>query len=647
MKNYFNAACLAVSILLISACEQQADQVVSTEINKFADESIASIYEAQDKRDTKTLLSFFDHETPKYREEAANAFGSVQDTSAISQLSLLLGDKNARVRKAAAYALGQSGDSSAVIPLSRALSGEDSLIVRKEMIEALGKVIPMTNLIALQNTLSKEDLEKEGLAWGLYRAGLRNVHDQLSVDMAIGFLYKTNSYNTRLGAAHFLSRTRNLTLNGKEEAIIETALYDPSENIRMACALALRNAPTPSSLEALSENLILDQDYRVRINAVRALGAFDYKDISTALMPALEDSNINVAITAAGIIANKAPKQDIALIMQSASKAENPRVKSSLLSTAIKLSDDKTEVVEKVKGLYEQTEDSYYKASMLTALGETPTAYEFVITKTFSEEHAAISTAGINSLVAMRTMDDFPAELESAFADVFKQALETGDIAMVAVVSSLLMNPDFDFKTTYQDFEFLKVAKSKLSLPKDNEALQVLNKTIAYFEGTELPETKNEYNHPIDWALVKSLPKDKKVILKTEKGDITLRLLVEKAPGSVANFVTMASNGYFNGKNFHRVVPNFVIQGGCNRGDGYGGEDYSIRSEFANLKYQEGSVGMASAGKDTEGTQWFITHSPTPHLDGRYTIFAQVSDGMEVVHKMEVGDKIVSIDLEE
>ena len=238
--------------------------------------------------------------------------------------------------------------------------------------------------------------------------------------------------------------------------------------------------------------------------------------------------------------------------------------------------------------------------------------------------------------------------MKSAFADVFKQALETGDIALVAIVSSLLMNPDFDFKNEYDGFEFLDVAKSKLSLPKDNEALQVLNKAIAYFNGEEgLPETKNEYNHPIDWALVKSLGRDQNVIIKTDKGEVVLRLLVNKAPGSVANFVKLATDGYFNGKNFHRVVPNFVIQGGCNRGDGYGGEDYSIRSDFANLRYQEGSVGMASAGKDTEGTQWFITHSPTPHLDGRYTIFAQVAKGMDVVHSIEVGDKILSVDLAE
>jgi cyclophilin family peptidyl-prolyl cis-trans isomerase len=92
-------------------------------------------------------------------------------------------------------------------------------------------------------------------------------------------------------------------------------------------------------------------------------------------------------------------------------------------------------------------------------------------------------------------------------------------------------------------------------------------------------------------------------------------------------------------------VPNFVIQGGCNRGDGWGSEDYSIRSEFSARHYTEGSVGMASAGKDTEGTQWFIAHSPTLHLDGRYTIFAVTVSGLDVVHKIEVGDKIISVTL--
>jgi cyclophilin family peptidyl-prolyl cis-trans isomerase len=90
-----------------------------------------------------------------------------------------------------------------------------------------------------------------------------------------------------------------------------------------------------------------------------------------------------------------------------------------------------------------------------------------------------------------------------------------------------------------------------------------------------------------------------------------------------------------------------VALGGCPRGDGYGSTDYSIRSEFAPLRYQVGSVGLASAGKDTESCQWFITHVPTPHLDGRYTIFAQVTKGMEVVNRLEIGDEIQRVRLVE
>ena len=127
---------------------------------------------------------------------------------------------------------------------------------------------------------------------------------------------------------------------------------------------------------------------------------------------------------------------------------------------------------------------------------------------------------------------------------------------------------------------------------------------------------------------------------------MVIRLLVNEAPGSVANFVALAGQNYFDNKVFHRVVPNFVVQTGCNRGDGWGSEDYSIRSEFSPRLYRTGSVGMASAGKDTEGTQWFITHSPTPHLDGRYTIFAEVIEGMRVLNFIQVGDKITDVVVE-
>ncbi|MDQ2656972.1 MAG: peptidylprolyl isomerase [Bacteroidota bacterium] len=142
------------------------------------------------------------------------------------------------------------------------------------------------------------------------------------------------------------------------------------------------------------------------------------------------------------------------------------------------------------------------------------------------------------------------------------------------------------------------------------------------------------------------MPDGQLATIKTSRGHIVVRLLVNEAPGSVANFVALALQDYFDNKYVHRVVPNFVIQTGCKRGDGWGSEDYSIRSEFAPTLFGTGSMGMASAGKDTEGTQWFITHSPTPHLDGRYTLFAEVVEGMAVVNLLQIGDKITDVEVE-
>jgi len=133
----------------------------------------------------------------------------------------------------------------------------------------------------------------------------------------------------------------------------------------------------------------------------------------------------------------------------------------------------------------------------------------------------------------------------------------------------------------------------------------------------------------------------------TTKGPFTIELLPEEAPLNVDNFVQLAKRGYFNGIMFHRVVPNFVIQGGDPRGDGNGGPGYSIRCEINEVPYDRGTVGMALSGKDTGGSQWFVTHAPQPHLDGGYTVFGKVISGMEVVDNIVRGDVIRSIAVKE
>jgi cyclophilin family peptidyl-prolyl cis-trans isomerase len=132
------------------------------------------------------------------------------------------------------------------------------------------------------------------------------------------------------------------------------------------------------------------------------------------------------------------------------------------------------------------------------------------------------------------------------------------------------------------------------------------------------------------------------------RGTIDLQLLTADAPLTAWNFAELAKKKYFDGTTFMRVVPNFVVQSGDPRNDQNGGPGYSIRDEINLQKYTRGAVGMALSGPDTGGSQYFITHSPQPHLDGGYTIFARVLDGMTaVVDQTERGDLVQTITIDE
>jgi cyclophilin family peptidyl-prolyl cis-trans isomerase len=134
--------------------------------------------------------------------------------------------------------------------------------------------------------------------------------------------------------------------------------------------------------------------------------------------------------------------------------------------------------------------------------------------------------------------------------------------------------------------------------------------------------------------------------IETERGTIVVDLLGDDAPRTVASFVHLARTNFYKGLVFHRVVPDFVIQGGDPRGDGYGGASYTLRCEYNQRRFGPGAVGMALAGKDTGSSQFFITHSAQPHLDGRYTVFGQVVEGMDVVEAIQKGDVIRNVKIE-
>ncbi len=141
-----------------------------------------------------------------------------------------------------------------------------------------------------------------------------------------------------------------------------------------------------------------------------------------------------------------------------------------------------------------------------------------------------------------------------------------------------------------------------------------------------------------------------KATMVTERGTMIIELYDDDAPGTVANFVKLAKSGFYNGLTFHRVIPDFVVQGGCPRGDGTGGPGYRIDCETDGKKqfHDRGVLSMAHAGRNTGGSQFFICHNRrnTAHLDRKHTVFGKVIENVDVIDDIRQGDKIVSIEIE-
>jgi peptidyl-prolyl cis-trans isomerase B (cyclophilin B) len=137
--------------------------------------------------------------------------------------------------------------------------------------------------------------------------------------------------------------------------------------------------------------------------------------------------------------------------------------------------------------------------------------------------------------------------------------------------------------------------------------------------------------------------------IETEKGTIEAKLYAEHAPKTVNNFVSLARDGFYDGLIFHRVIPNFMVQGGDPDGNGHGGPGYQFEDEVRDnpLKHEIGSLSMANAGPNTNGSQFFITHAPQPHLNGRHTVFGKVMDGQDVVDAIAQGDTMQKVTITE
>ncbi|MEQ1507255.1 MAG: peptidylprolyl isomerase, partial [Myxococcota bacterium] len=153
--------------------------------------------------------------------------------------------------------------------------------------------------------------------------------------------------------------------------------------------------------------------------------------------------------------------------------------------------------------------------------------------------------------------------------------------------------------------------------------------------------------NPLDGPpAIAELARIRGAVVETSEGVFRIALDPDEAPLAVANFAQLAESGFFDGRVFHRVIPGFVAQTGCPRGDGWGGPGYTIPDEVSAEPYDAGAVGMARSDRDTGGSQWFVTTGPQPHLVGEYTRFGEVTDGLYVVKRLSPGSRLIHVAIE-
>lgn len=629
------------------------------------------IHNMQDHSQLDSLYLYFRNPDPTYRYLAATAFGSIDTigksneiAAAIDSLAVLLKDEVAEVRAAAAYALGQLGNAKAEPLLLQAFERTDTVGNYKKsnraILEAVGKCGTLENLKLLSTITTyrpQDTLLLEGQAYGIYRFLLRDIVAPEGTDRMV-YLASNTAYpeSVRYVAANYLARAKNLQIDSlAAEPLIQAINGEKNPDIRMALAIGIGKARTSTAMNALLQLYNREEDYRVRCNILRALSNFSYAQVQATAIRAVHDPRIHVAMTGARYLLESGIAEDATAYWRMAKDTLPWQVQLELYTAALRhipntQGDYRDAMNTELRRRYAQAISPYHKAAILKALSEWGWNFRFIQREGFAAKHPAVRSAAVEALASISAPQNYNRQFGTSravtkeIAIYLKQAMQSGDPGMMAVAAGALRIPARNFKAQLDSVGFLQTALTKLELPKEIETYNEIQQTIDFFNGKKTEPRKPEYNHPIDWETFNSLSLEPKAILRTKRGDITIRLLSDIAPGSVVNFVKLAKEGFYDGKTFHRVVSNFVIQGGCPRGDGYGSLDYSIRSELPPVYYdREGYVGMASAGLHTEGTQFFITHSPTPHLDGKYTIFGRVTDGMNVVHDISIGDVIEKV----
>ncbi|HEX4899890.1 MAG TPA: peptidylprolyl isomerase [Pyrinomonadaceae bacterium] len=669
--------------------------------------ALLQIIRAEDERRWDGVLSgLMSHANPAVRGRAALAAGRIgNELAVLALISLMQNDKDRRVRSLAAFALGEVESPKAVAALTSELSKGDA--PRARIVEALGKIaaaLPQTSeaqkkeiaktildiLTFEARRRSRPDSEVILLA---LTATLRARPEGAGPVVAQFLSY--SDPRIRSDAGNTLARLRAADGNAELRKLLTS---DPDPNVRANAARVLGATEDKAAYDGLLDRVWNDPDKRVRISAIRAVAALKDQRAADRLLKiqlAGDDELLELATAIGRLLAGTENRAAIAWLKNTRARLSRAaEVETAFARIAPVAYLDELGSAEAGKRKVQETMllDWRAAASIAGALGEIAALPDsakdkVMLAKTAQELLRAMldyrnSGIKINTLVAVHSEYAIPDVLRalSAFkptsADsLYRRQLGESDVVVRATAAELLG----DLPISSENIAALSLAlKAALQEKESNDAALAIIDTLAKYKDRSANEAmmtaldSNDYivrrkaiealktsgggdfSNRLGYAKTRTSASDyeraisrigKRVLatVNTNKGRFTIELLPAEAPLNVDNFVQLAKRRYFNGIVFHRVVPNFVIQGGDPRGDGNGGPGYQVRCEINEVPYQRGAVGMALSGKDTGGSQWFVTHAPQPHLDGGYTVFGNVVAGMNVVDNIVRGDRIISI----
>jgi cyclophilin family peptidyl-prolyl cis-trans isomerase/HEAT repeat protein len=675
-KHLLVVTCIVFCILsgLFSSC-------VPPEYNKnryngiaadFKDPIVQRILQLQDRQSVDSLIRFFRDDNPTYRYLAVRAFGSIKEKRAIDSIVRLLRDDYDEIRVAAAFSLGQIGDPRAEKALIAAFDNRDTLEkyanANAAILEAVGKcgTTPMLEKLCGIKTFRHTDTTLLlGQAYGILRFGLRDtVSDTATRKMVYWVQNPIFPTSVRLAAANYLGRVKNIRLDSAGTySISRLCQNEKNAEIRLALVKSLPKSILPTLVPMMYDTIYRKEtDMRVKVNLLRSLETLPYPSIQPLILLALRDRSPAVAQTAADFCIANGKAFDAAYyfkVAQDSSGSIAATTRSKLYGAALRwlpatLPRQRDSANLSLLSMYQTATTDYQKAEILRNLAQNGNNYPFIFQEAQATKVSVIKTAGTEALANIAAAPDFystfkvtPIRIKSELKTMLFALLRTADAGAVVEAAKGLRNPAAQYlpKLMKDSLPILINVLQRLKLPNEIETYDELAKTINYVvDSVFVTKKKLSNTRSIDWGIVNSINEQTTAEIRTNKGAFKIRFLLQDAPATVATWVTLAKSGFFNGKAWHRVVPSFVAQTGCPRGDGYGALDFTLRSELTERHYDTPYLlGMASAGNHTECSQWFVTAAPTLHLDGAYTMFAQVIAGQNIIQDLEVGDRIETI----